>query len=101
MTVAHGDDCGDFPQPTEPVQFCAVLRQVRDHRDEGGHGGYYYDDGQPDDTTTDADSGTGDNSAGGDGHQGYDPRLYEAPPQGAPDTAPPPEADPGAEQLGQ
>ena len=33
-------------------------------------------------------TGTGDNSAGGEDYKGYDPRLYESPPQGAPDTSP-------------
>ena len=93
MMVAHGDDCSDFPEPTEPVTFSPFFGKYATTGKSGT--GYYYDDGQQDDTTTEEDSGTGDNSAGGKDYKGYDPRLYESPPQGAPDTAPPPEADPG------
>jgi hypothetical protein len=34
-------------------------------------------------------TGPGDNSAGGGDYRGYDPRLYEAPPQAAPAPAEP------------
>jgi penicillin-binding protein 1A len=99
MMVAHGDDCDSFPPPTEPATFSPFFGKYASTGKTGT--GYYYDDGQEQDEGAEEDSGTGDNSAGGKDYKGYDPRLYEAPPQGAPDVAPPPEADPGAEQLGQ
>ena len=82
MMVAHGDDCDSFPQPTEPATFSPFF-------------GKYASTGQAParaTTTTTTTSarrgrGTGDNSAGGEDYRGYDPRLYESPPQGAPDTA--------------
>jgi penicillin-binding protein 1A len=79
MLTAHGSDCESFPQPQEPVQFSTFYG---DHAANGlktGKDGY--GNGSPTD-------GTG-NSTGGGGGTGYDPRLYAAPPQGAPDTQPP------------
>jgi penicillin-binding protein 1A len=96
MTVAHGDDCSDFPPPTEPATFTPFFGKYATTGRSGT--GYYYGDDQ---TTTEEDTtgedGAGDNSAGGEDYRGYDPRLYESPPQGAPDVAPSP--DPGDEQL--
>jgi penicillin-binding protein 1A len=99
MMVAHGDDCDSFPPPTEPATFSPFFGKYATTGKTGT--GYYYGDDQEQDEDAEKDPGTGDNSAGGEDYKGYDPRLYEAPPQDAPDVAPPPEADPGAEQLGQ
>jgi penicillin-binding protein 1A len=86
MTVAHGDDCESFPAPSEPVTFSPFFGK---YATTGGSdtGGYYYDQ---------SGDGTSDNSAGGEDYQGYDPRLYESPPQEAPDVGQPPAPDGGA-----
>jgi penicillin-binding protein 1A len=98
MMVAHGDDCSDFPPPTEPATFSPFFGKYASTGSSGT--GYYYGDDQATTEEDDGDdSGTGDNSAGGQDYRGYDPRLYETPPQGEPDVAPAP--DPGAEPLGQ
>jgi penicillin-binding protein 1A len=72
MVVARGDDCESFPQPTERAQFSPFFGK---YARTGRSGSYDYDnDG----------AGAGDNSAGGGEYRGYDPRLYETPPQNAP-----------------
>lgn len=88
MNVAKGDDCDSFPEPTEPAQFQPFFGKYS-RTGATGTGGYY--------------DGTG-TSAGGDDYTGYDPRLYESPPQDAPTTdqpepqeqAPAPQQDGGA-----
>jgi penicillin-binding protein 1A len=91
MSVAHGSDCGSFPPPTQPVHYQTFFGHYSSTgRSSGGSGsgsgGYTYQS-QP-------YTGTGNNSAGGTGYHGYDPRLYEAPPQPAPKTLPPPSGAP-------
>ncbi len=83
MMVAHGDDCDSFELPTEPATFSPFFGK---YASTGKTGTYYYGD---DDDEAEDDEDTGDNSAGGQDYKGYDPRLYEAPPQGAPDTGGP------------
>jgi penicillin-binding protein 1A len=88
MTVAHGDDCSSFPQPTEPARFSPFFGK---YASTGGRGtGSYYDDSY---------GSSSDNSAGGGDYHGYDPRLYESPPQQAPQV-PPPAATPAPDQGG-
>ncbi len=72
MNVAKGDDCDSFPQPTEPVQFQPFFGK---YSRTGASGTGSYDDG------------TGSTSAGGDDYTGYDPRVYESPPQEQPQVA--------------
>jgi penicillin-binding protein 1A len=81
MMVAHGDDCESFPLPSEPATFSPFFGK---YASTGSSGSTYYDDDADSD-----DEDTGDNSAGGEDYKGYDPRLYEAPPQGTPNTEPP------------
>ena len=81
MMVAHGDDCDSFPLPEEPATFSPFFGK---YASTGSSGSTYYDD---DEDSEDEESG--DNSAGGEDYKGYDPRLYEAPPQGTPNTEPP------------
>jgi penicillin-binding protein 1A len=83
MTVAHGDDCDSFPLPEEPATFSPFFGKYASTGSSDST--YYYGD----DDDGSVDEGTGDNSAGGEDYKGYDPRLYEAPPQGAPNTEPP------------
>ena len=85
MMVAHGDDCDSFPQPTEYATFSPFFGK---YASTGKSGSTYYGD----DDASDDDEETGDNSAGGEDYRGYDPRLYEAPPQGAPRPTRPPAA---------
>jgi penicillin-binding protein 1A len=97
MSVAHGTDCNSFPPPTTPAHFSTFYG---DHAANGlrGAGGRYY--GSPS-----TGGGTGTPSApaapsnpdtgGTDGTGGYDPNLYAAPPQGPPDTVPPPQGNNG------
>ena len=86
MMVAHGDDCESFPPPTEPATFSPFFGKYATTGNSGS--GTYYDGGSSDDQT-------GDNSAGGEDYKGYDPRLYDSPPQGAPDTSPGQDQGPG------
>jgi penicillin-binding protein 1A len=76
MMVAHGDDCSSFPPPTEPATFSPFFGKYAT-TGKSGTGGYY---------TGQSPDETGDNSAGGKDYHGYDPRLYESPPQGPPKT---------------
>jgi penicillin-binding protein 1A len=89
MTVAKGDDCESFKQPTDPVEFSPFYGQ---HASTGSSSG---DDQYEEGGTYAAPRGPGDNSAGGEDYRGYDPRLYESPPQEAPETRPPPDTDGG------
>ena len=79
MIVAKGNDCDSFPQPTEPVQFQPFFGK---YSRTGGSGA----------ATTTAPAST---SAGGDDYTGYDPRLYESPPQEQPQVQQP---EPDAER---
>jgi penicillin-binding protein 1A len=85
MMVAKGDDCSSFSLPKEAVQFSPFFGEYASTGGSGTDGGYYYQSPY---------SGTGDESAGGGDYQGYDPRLYEAPPQDEPLLDAPEEATP-------
>ena len=80
MLPAHGDDCNDFPQPTEPFVAAPFVGKYA-----GGGGG---------DTSSDTGSYYETPSAGSTGTGEYAPQYYEAPPQAAPETQPPAEAAP-------
>jgi len=102
MNVAKGSDCGSFPQPKDEVNYSGFLSKGG----SGGRGSRSYDGsdgGAGDYYTAPAPSGPGDNSAGGQDYQGYDPRLYESPPQPEPqvEPLPEPEGDPGFDPGGQ
>jgi penicillin-binding protein 1A len=85
MTIAHGSDCSDFTKPEEPAKFSPFFGKYASTGSKGSRG-YYYE-------YKIAPAGPGDNSAGGRNYRGYDPRLYESPPQGAPKTQKPPKLD--------
>ncbi len=82
MIVAKGENCDSFPQPEERAEFSPFFGKYSSTGRSSG--GSYYRSPPP--------TGTGDNSAGGGGYRGYDPRLYESPPQQAPSTPEPPPA---------
>jgi penicillin-binding protein 1A len=88
MSVAHGADCESFPLPTERVQFSAFFGRYS-KTGTARSGRYYYRSPY---------HGAGDNSAGGTDYRGYDPRLYETPPQTVPENSPPAETTPSPDQ---
>jgi penicillin-binding protein 1A len=82
MVPAHGDDCDDFPLPTEPFQSSPFFGEY------SSTGGSSYDDDGYDDSS---DYGTYTESPDtGDGGTEYDPNLYESQPQPEPDVQVPP-----------
>jgi penicillin-binding protein 1A len=85
MSVAKGSDCQSFPPAKTPVKFSPFFGSYSSTGTRSDHD-YSYRAAPP--------SGNGDNSAGGKDYKGYDPRLYESPPQKAPKVAPPPKAPP-------
>jgi penicillin-binding protein 1A len=80
MSVAHGSDCTDFPQPKEKVSFSPFYGHYSATGSYGSRS-YNYNYGSP-------KSGGGGSSTGG-GSKGYNPQFYESPPQKAPKTVPP------------
>jgi penicillin-binding protein 1A len=97
MTVAHGSDCSDFPQPKQRVSFSAFYGRYSstgtrsyDRSYGGGGTGGVYGGSSP-------SGGTG--SPGGGGGR-YNPRVYEAPPQPAPRVSPPPPPPPPSDEGG-
>jgi len=74
MTPAHGDFCGDFPQPTEPAQFSPFFGK---YSSTGSRSNTYY----PPSSSTPAPQQTPQ----------YDPRYYEQAPLNQPETPTPPE----------
>ncbi len=98
MSVAQGEDCSDFPQPSEPFAASPFYGKYSSTggADTGGYdsdysGGSYSEDG--------SDSGTGtvtpDTSTGGT-DDSYDPNFYEEAPQPPPDAQVPPDTGGGA-----
>jgi penicillin-binding protein 1A len=81
MQVAHRGYCEDFPQPTTPFQSSPFFGKYSKQGAPGDstvpYNQYLYNGG------TQPQSGTKDKKGGNDS---YDPRLYEAPPQPAPQT---------------
>jgi penicillin-binding protein 1A len=86
MNVAHGSDCSSFPPPQEPVKFSPFFGKYSSTGRAGTGGGYY---------RSSPYTGPGNNSAGGTDYRGYDPRLYESPPQAAPKPEAPSTPGPG------
>ena len=79
MSVARGDDCDSFPQPEEAFESQPFYGKYSSggSSSSSSSGGTYYP------PTTSAPPET----EGGD--EAYDPRLYEAPPQPAPEPVAP------------
>jgi penicillin-binding protein 1A len=87
MTVAHGTDCDSFPAPTEPAKFSAFYGE---HAANGLRSGGGYSTGGTGAAPAPGTTAPPDNGGTGTDTGGYDPDLYAAPPQDAPDTQPPP-----------
>ena len=93
MVVAKGNDCQDFQQPDEQLTFTPFTPKKPLPGSTGPGGNYsgaqqnYY---VPPQTGT-GTGGVPNNQGGGQNYGGYDPRLYEAPPQPAPVPQPTPE----------
>src|SRR3954449_10571326 len=87
MNVAHGSDCSDFPQPKEPVHFSSFYGHYSSTGSSGSSSNYSYR-GTPYSGSGGTSTGGGSGGTGGPTH-GYDPRLYESPPQQAPNASPP------------
>jgi penicillin-binding protein 1A len=77
MGIANGGECATFPAPKEQVDFTPFYGEYSSTGGSSSSGTY----------STSPYNGTGGGTTGG-----YDPRLYEAPPQEPP--APPPEPAP-------
>jgi penicillin-binding protein 1A len=101
MNVAHGSDCSDFPQPKQAADFSSGFYGHYSSTGSSSSRGSYsnsspYSGGG---TGTQQGGGSGGNNSGG-GYRGYDPRLYEAPPQQAPKAAPPAKPSPSPQGNG-
>jgi penicillin-binding protein 1A len=87
MSTADGGACESFRPSTDSPEFSPFYGE---YASTGTSSDTYYDSGS---YTAPAPEGPGDNSAGGENYEGgYDPRLYESPPQEAP-KSPGPEPD--------
>ena len=95
MSVAHGEDCSPFPQP----KTAATLTAGQSSSGSTGTG-TYSTPGTTAPYTPAPTTGTDPSQGGGQPDQGYDPRLYEAPPQPAPAPAPAPAPQGGSGQGG-
>ena len=91
MRAAKGDKCNDFPQPKQPANFSAFFSKQSSTGSSGGTGSYN-SGSTPSGPAAEGNGGAGPNTQQGGGTRGYDPRLYEAPPQQAPRTQAPPPA---------
>ena len=88
MSVAHGNDCSDFPQPKEPAQFTSFFGKYSGTGSSRGSGSY---DNYPNYYNSDGSRRRG---GGGGPTNGYSPQFYESPPQSAPPTYKPPPVAP-------
>ena len=90
MSAAKGDECDDFPEPSEPFESSPFFGE---YSSTGTDSDYSYDPSYgvtpEEDTEQKEDTGGTDPNSGG-GTDAYDPRLYEAPPQEAPNAQPKP-----------
>ena len=92
MTVAKGSECDSFRPSVDSPEFTPFYGEYAS-TGTSSDTSYSYDSSS---YTAPAPTGTGDNSAGGENYSGYDPRLYESPPQEAPESpAPAPNTDGG------
>ena len=91
MQVAHGEDCDDFPEPTEAFESSPFFGK---YSSTGTTSDYTY--GDDSDYTAPPEEDTGNEDTGGTETGGgkFDPRLYEAPPQQAPQVTPKPKTKP-------
>ena len=91
MRNAHGGKCNGFPQPKEPANFSPFFSHSSQTGTSGSTGSTTRAPRRP--ARRPRATEPRRHPAGG-GNRGYDPRLYEAPPQQAPRTQTPPPAAP-------
>jgi penicillin-binding protein 1A len=87
MRQAVGGYCGDFPQPKEPATFTPFFGEFSKTGSSSSNYSYGTDPQAPADPSTGA--ATPEATAApdtGDQDEGFDPDLYESPPQGSPNT---------------
>ena len=85
MSTADAGQCESFPVSTESPEYSPFYGQ---YASTGTSSDTNYDSTST--YTAPAPTGPGDDSAGGENYNGgYDPRLYETPPQDAPQTPAP------------
>ena len=92
MNVAKGANCDAFRPSVDTPEWSPFYGQ---YSSTGTSSDTSYGYTQSDTYTAPAPQGPGDDSAGGEDYSGYDPRLYDSPPQEAPETAPPPPSSDG------
>jgi penicillin-binding protein 1A len=83
MAVAKGEECEDFPLPEEPFESSPFFGEYS----STGTSGSYSDDGYYE--APSEEPYVAPDTGGGTGGQDFDPRLYEAPPQPAPEVPQP------------
>jgi penicillin-binding protein 1A len=93
MSVAHGNDCSEFPQPKEPAQFSQFYGKYSGSGSSGGRNGSSTDYGNG------YDGGQRRRGGGGGPANGYNPQFYEAPPQAAPQVQVPATPAPAAPSV--
>jgi penicillin-binding protein 1A len=89
MSVAHGSDCSDFPQPKERADFSPFYGHYSSTGSGGSSGSYGGGSNGSYSRPSEPSGGNKSPSTGG-GTGGYDPRLYESPPQKPPHVSPSP-----------
>jgi hypothetical protein len=99
MTVAHGNDCSDFPQPKQPVHFSSFYGHYTSTGSGGSRNYSYRGSPYSGGGANSTGGGTGGGGYGGATH-GYNPQLYESPPQQAPKVSPPPAPSPSPRRGG-
>ena len=94
METAKGSHCGDFARPKQPFKSAPFFGK---YASTGGSGDGNYDygtSGNGGGTSAQGfetgGGGGGGNSSKGGGGGNYNPKLYDSPPQKAPDVKPPP-----------
>jgi penicillin-binding protein 1A len=92
MNVAHRGYCEDFPQPTTPFVSSPFYGKYSKQSAPADSSVPYYNNSQsyPYNGATQPSTGKKDKK-----NKGYDPRLYESPPQGSPQTQAPAPTTPG------
>jgi penicillin-binding protein 1A len=86
MSIAKGNDCSSFLPPKDPPAFKPFFGKYSRTGSSGDRNYSYGNNGYQ----TAPQNGTGQSQTGGT--PGYDPKLYESPPQQAPQVQAPPQS---------
>jgi penicillin-binding protein 1A len=86
MRQVKGSYCGDFPQPKEPFVAQPFFGKYSKTGVSSGYSSGYQSTPQ---YTPPPSTGTSNGTSGNGGTKGYDPSLYESPPQGSQPSTPP------------